>query len=92
MMEFKTKKISGLLGVALLSACFVAPLAQAENYESGDIASQRAAEQKAALAKKAEKRRLKKLEEEAKKQAEGQQQAPAAQPDPAVPAQGQTPQ
>jgi hypothetical protein len=74
MLHIKAKKITLPLFISVLSALFYPALTQAEPYGTGDISATRAAEQRAALAKKAEKR---KQEAEAKKAAEAQQGQPA---------------
>lgn len=74
MLHIKTKKFTLALFVSVLSALFYPTLTQAEPYGTGDISATRAAEQRAALAKKAEKR---KKEAEAKKAAETQLDKPA---------------
>jgi hypothetical protein len=76
-MSFKSKKITLPLLLCVLSMLFIPALSQAEEYETGSIAAKRAAEQREALAKKAEKRKKEK-EAAAQKQAPAAAEAPAA--------------
>ena len=69
MLHIKIKKITLPLLISVLSVLFYPALTQAEPYGTGDISATRAAEQRAALAKKAERR---KQEAEAKKAVEEQ--------------------
>jgi hypothetical protein len=81
MLRFKSKNITLLLFLSLLSVLFSPALTQAEEtYGTGNIAAIRAAEQRAAIAKRAEKR---KKEAENKKAAEAQQGQPAEAQQPA---------
>jgi hypothetical protein len=74
MLYFKSKKIALVLFLSAFSALLSPALTQAEPYGTGDIASKRAEEQRAAIAKRAERR---KQEAEAQKAAEAQQEKPA---------------
>ena len=76
MFNFKSKKNILPLFLSALTALFTPALTQAEPYSTGDIASSKAEEQRAAIAKRKE--RIKKEKEaEAKKAAETQQGQPA---------------
>jgi hypothetical protein len=82
MLHVKTNKITLSLLFCGLFALLSPGLTQAEPYETGDIAAGRAAEQRAAIAKRVE--RIKKEKEaEAKKAAEAQQAKPAEAQQPA---------
>ena len=70
MLHLKSKKNILPLYLCVLTALFSPSLTQAEPYGTGDIASKRAAEQRAAIAKRAEK---KKHEDEAQKAVKTQQ-------------------
>jgi hypothetical protein len=76
MLNFKSKKMTLPLFLSLLIALLAPVLTQAEPYGTGDIASTRAEEQRAAIAKRKE--RIKKEKEaEAKKAAEAPQAKPS---------------
>ncbi|WP_411727609.1 hypothetical protein [Methyloglobulus sp.] len=83
MLYIKSNKITLPLCLCVILALLSPVLTQAEaTYESGDIAATRAADQRAALAKKAEERKKRAAERqkaaEAQKDAEGQKEnAPA---------------
>jgi hypothetical protein len=77
MLHFKSRKITLLLCLCVLSALISPILTHAEPYDTGDIASKRAAEQRAAIAKRAEK---KKKEVEEQKAAEAQKEAETQKP------------
>ena len=83
MLYIKSNKMTLLLCLCATLALLSPALTQAEtSYESGDISANRAAEQRAALAKKAEERKQRAAERqkaaEAQKDAEGQKEnAPA---------------
>jgi hypothetical protein len=74
MMSIKSKKIKLALLLCVFSAMLVPALTQAEEYETGSIASKRAAEQREAIAKRAARKHQ---EAEEKKAAEAQQLTPA---------------
>jgi hypothetical protein len=78
MLHFKLKKITLTIFLCALTALLSPALTQAEEYETGSIAAKRAAEQREAIAKKAEKR---------KKEAEAQKAAAVPQEKPAEPQQ-----
>lgn len=80
MFHLKSKKIILPLYLSALAALLSPALTQAEPYGTGDISSKRAAEQRAAIAKRAEKR---KQEAEAQKAAEPQHEKAAEEPKPA---------
>lgn len=77
MFMIKSKKVTLLLCFCALPVFVLPGLAQAESYESGEISSSRAAEQRAANAKRKERIRKEKEAEAAKKSAEAQSQKPA---------------
>jgi hypothetical protein len=82
MLNFKSKKITLPLFLSVLLALLFPTLTLAEPYGTGDIASTRAEEQRAAIAKRKE--RIKKEKEEAaKKAAETQPGKPTEAPIPA---------
>lgn len=87
-MNFLLPKMTLPLALALAATLLMPTLTQAEDtYGTGSIASRQAAEQKAAIAKKKERR---KQEAEAKKQAE-EQKGTATQTEPAAAPKEETP-
>ncbi len=84
MIIFKSKKITSALFLSIVFALGAPALSQAEdNYDTGDIAASRAAEQRAAIAKRKERIKKEKAEAAAKQAGETQSAAePQAQPAP----------
>lgn len=85
MIIFRSKKITSALFLSIVFALGTPVLSQAEdNYDTGDVAASRAAEQRAAIAKRKERIKKEKAEAAAKKAAESQPAAEQqAQPVPA---------
>lgn len=84
MSHLKSKKITWSLFLSVLTLVLTPVLVQAEEFETGRIAANRAAEQRAAIAKRKEERKKEK-EAEAAKAAQAQQAKPAeVQADPAA--------